>query len=94
MSGDLAIWRTGPRISHQDARQVCATVWPDEPTARRQAALLSAAGWLVNRRWPAVEFGQTGLMVVASVYHPRTFATPGDVTYQAGVATSGEECYR
>lgn len=72
------------KISMEDARDICAYPWPSEQQAREQAALLSAAGWKVDRRHPAVPFGRTGRLIVANVYHPETFESPGDVTYQVG----------
>jgi hypothetical protein len=70
-----------PTISRQDAIDICAHPWPDELSAREQAVILDAAGWRVEHRRPAVAFGQTGRLIVASVYHPETFSSPGDVTY-------------
>lgn len=78
---------TEPAISQADAVDICAYVWPDEAAARAQAAILDDGGWTVEHRWPAVEFGQTGRLIVASVYHPVTYESPGDVTYQARAAS-------
>lgn len=70
-----------PTVSYEDAADICAHPWPSEAAAREQAAILDAAGWRVEHRRPAVEFGQTGRLIVASVYDPVTFSSPGDVTY-------------
>ena len=69
-----------PKISEADARDICATPWPDEAQAREQAALLDAAGWRVQHRFPPAPFGQTGRLIVANVYDPETYSSPGDVT--------------
>lgn len=69
-----------PTLSRADAADICAHPWPDVATAREQAAILDAAGWRVEHRFPPVPYGQTGRLIVASVYHPSTFDSPGDVT--------------
>jgi hypothetical protein len=73
---------TEPTISRADAEIICAYVWTDEADAREQAKILQVAGWTVEHRWPAIEFGQTDRLIVASVYHPVTYESPGDVTYR------------
>lgn len=70
-----------PTTSRRVAVEVCAQVWPDVDTAREQAAGLAASGWLVRWRWPA-RLGATERVIVASVHHPETFRSPGDVTYR------------
>jgi hypothetical protein len=72
-----------PIIGIEDARDICAQPWPTEQEARKQAAMLDAAGWRVQHRHPPQPFGQTGRLIVANVYHPVTFESPGDVSYQA-----------
>lgn len=73
-----------PTVNRTDARDICAEPWPSETVAREQAAILDAAGWRVEHRFPPVAFGATGRLIVASVYHPVTFESPGDVTYKEG----------
>jgi hypothetical protein len=80
---------TDPAISWADAADICAHAWPSEATARAQAAILDDAGWTVEHRWPPVESGRTGRLAVASVYHPVTYESPGEVTYRGGADTSG-----
>lgn len=76
-------------ISFADAVDACTCEWPDEAQARAQAAILENAGWRVAHRWPAIEFGQTGRMIVASVHHPVTYESPGDITYTHPTAAGG-----
>lgn len=71
-----------PTISYEDAAEVCAQPWPSERDAREEAMRLKEAGWLVEWRNPPVRFGDSGALIVASIYHPQTYACPGDVTYQ------------
>lgn len=73
-----------PTVNRADAQDICAEPWPSEAAAREQAAILDAAGWRVEHRFPAVPFGATGRLIVASVHHPVTFESPGDVTYKEG----------
>ena len=71
-----------PTISYRDAADICAKPWPSEQEACEQTVMLKRAGWLVKWRNPPPEFGKgTGLRMAASVYHPETFDSPGDVTY-------------
>jgi hypothetical protein len=74
-----------PTISYEDAAEVCAQPWPTEPEAHGQAVRLKEAGWLVEWRNPPVEFGHgSGVLIVATIYHPKTYVCPGDVTYELG----------
>lgn len=71
-------------VNYADASEVCRAPWRTEAAAREQAAILDAAGWRVEHRFPPAEFGTgSGLMVVASVYDPVSFWSPGTITYQA-----------
>jgi hypothetical protein len=71
-----------PTTSYADAAEVCAKPWPNWREAYEQARGLDRAGWRVEWRHPPVEFGHgSGVLIVASVYHPQTWVCPGDVTY-------------
>lgn len=79
-----------PTVSFADAFDVCRAPWRTEAEAREQAAILDAAGWRVEHRFPPAEFGTgSGVMIVASVYHPETFSSPGDITYRATASEPG-----
>lgn len=69
-----------PTVSRADAESICANVWPNEPQARQQAAILDAAGWRVQHRFPPAAYGEIGRLIVATVYDPHTFDSPGDIT--------------
>jgi hypothetical protein len=79
---------TDPAVSWEDAEDICAYAWPSEAAARAQAAILDDGGWTVEHRWPPVKLGHTDRLIVASVYHPLTYESPGDVTFEAHPSTS------
>lgn len=67
-----------PAIQPIDAVDLCAESYPTRREALAVARRLRAAGWVVvehtgHSRRP------DGTRVVASVYHPLTYDSPGDV---------------
>lgn len=64
-----------------DAVEHCATVWASVWEARAMARLLESDGWLVEVRVPGPD-RPDGIRVYASVYHRRTYRSPGDIRYR------------
>jgi hypothetical protein len=67
-----------PAIRPTDATDLCAEPYPTRREALAVARRLRAAGWVVvehtgHSRRP------DGTSIVASVYHPRSYESPGDV---------------
>jgi hypothetical protein len=63
-----------PTIRPTDAEELCSARYATRREALKVARLLRAAGWVV------VEHA-VGLAMVASVYHPSTYDSPGDVIH-------------
>lgn len=69
-----------PRIRPADAEQLCAEPYPSRAEAVAVARQLRASGWVVVEHSPAQPPQRPdGTCMVASVYHPRTYESPGDV---------------
>lgn len=71
-----------PASSWAEAVDVCAQPWPSRAAAEEQAAWLRRDDWAV----PASTGGRPradGTVVVASVYDPRDWSSPGDICYVA-----------
>lgn len=69
-----------PSIRPADAEDLCAERYPTREEAMAVARRLRAAGWVVveldgDRPRP------DGTRPVASVYHPVSFESPGDLTF-------------
>jgi hypothetical protein len=67
-----------PAIRPTDATDLCAELYPTRREALAVARRLRAAGWVVvehtgHSRRP------DGSRIVASVYHPHSYESPGDV---------------
>lgn len=68
-----------PTIRPIDAEELCADPYPSLGEALAVARRLRAAGWVViehDRRSPPP---RSGTRMVASVYHPATYESPGDL---------------
>jgi hypothetical protein len=67
-----------PRITAADAAETCSRPWPNRQTAWEEAKILRREGWDVlesTRTEPRTD----GLIIIATVYHPRTHTSPGDL---------------
>lgn len=69
----------GPRIGVRDAAELCAEVYPTWNDALQIARRLRAAGWVVVEHARHRSVRADGLVMVASVYHPVTYESPGDL---------------
>jgi hypothetical protein len=63
-----------PSIDPTDAEELCNAEYASRREALRVARRLRAAGWVVVEH-------PDGLPMVASVYHPNTYDSPGDVIH-------------
>jgi hypothetical protein len=63
-----------PLIGTTDAEDLCNEPYPSRREALGVARRLRAAGWVVVEH-------SNGLAMVASVYHPDTYDSPGDVIH-------------
>lgn len=76
-----------PAIRLADAEQLCAEVYQDSGEALAVAQRLRAAGWVVVEHGPPVPTRPDGLCLLATVYHPCSYESPGDLL--AGPQTTG-----
>ena len=72
--------RPHPAIGLADAIDLCLEVYATRQEALEIAHRLRAAGWVVL---PLDTPGPEGVQVVAAVYHPQTYESPGEVAYRA-----------
>jgi hypothetical protein len=75
---------TARGMARADVEDICVARWPDEATARSQAAQIEEDGWRVEHHFPALG-GMLGRRV-AEVYDPDT-----DM-YVGAVWAPGLEC--
>lgn len=68
-----------PGIGELDAAELCAEIYPTWSGALQIARRLRAAGWVVVEHAEHPSRRPDGLVMVASVYHPRTYESPGDL---------------
>lgn len=68
-----------PTMSRTDAAELCAEPYPTWAEAMESARVLRAAGWRVIEYPEHLPRRPDGLVTVASVYHPETGDSPGDV---------------
>lgn len=68
-----------PDIGPLDAAELCAEAYPDRREALAVARRLRAAGWVVVEHPEHPARRPDGLAMVASVYHPSTYDSPGDL---------------
>lgn len=68
-----------PRIGPLDAAELCADTYPVRSDALEIARRLRAAGWVVVEHAEHPPLRADGLVMVASVYHPTTYESPGDL---------------
>lgn len=68
-----------PDIRLVDAVDLCAQPYPTRREALAIARQLRAAGWVVIEHTGQSFARPDGTRVVASVYHPITYESPGDV---------------
>jgi hypothetical protein len=73
-----------PRIGPLDAAELCAERYPSRREALAVARWLRAAGWLVVEHADHPPLRPDGLVMVASVYHPVSFESPGDLLAPGG----------
>jgi hypothetical protein len=60
---------------------VCARPWPSRVEALEQAAWLRRDDWVVPASTGLGVPREDGTVVVASVYDPRDWSSPGDISY-------------
>lgn len=70
---------SAPRIGALDAAELCADTYPTRRDALEIAQRLRAAGWVVVEHAEHPPLRADGLVMVASVYHPGTYESPGDL---------------
>jgi hypothetical protein len=68
-----------PDIRLIDAVELCAQAYPTRREALTVARRLRAAGWVVVEHTGSSARRPDGARMVASVYHPITYESPGDV---------------
>lgn len=68
-----------PSIRFADAEQLCDEIYPDPATALAVVRRLRAAGWVVVEHRPPVPVRPDGLRLLATVYHPHSYESPGDL---------------
>jgi hypothetical protein len=71
-----------PIVARDVADMYCAQPYPSQPWGRLAADYLELGGWNVQRHEPAHPVGQ--LLKVATVYHPATAETVGELTCHPG----------
>jgi hypothetical protein len=65
-----------------EAADVCARPWPSRVEALEQATWLRRDDWVVPASTGPGVPREDGTVVVASVYDPRDWSSPGDISYQ------------
>lgn len=68
-----------PRISYEDARQICGTTWPTVSDALVEAGRLERAGWRLGAA--VAPRRQDGALVLARVVHRVTGRSPGEIVF-------------
>lgn len=77
-----------PQMKRADAEDICREPWPSEAEAKEAATHLQRGGWKVEWRAPGAEWGKgSGVYILASVYHPDDYSSPGDVTWRSSEGT-------
>jgi len=71
--------RRRPGIGPPDAAELCAEAYPTRQQALVVARRLRAAGWLVVEHAEHPSRRPDGLSMVASVFHPVSYESPGDL---------------
>lgn len=73
-----------PVIPPVDVEDLCAVPYRDRAEALMVARRLRTAGWVVIEYEDHLPRRPDGIRVVASVYHPVTYESPGDVLLAPG----------
>lgn len=73
-----------PAIRPVDAEDLCTVRYHDRDEALTVARRLRTAGWVVIEYEDHLPRRPDGIRVVASVYHPVTYESPGDVLLAPG----------
>jgi hypothetical protein len=68
-----------PGIGTRDAADLCAEPYPTRREALVIGRRLRAAGWVVVEHAEHPARRPDGLAMIASVYHPVSFESPGDL---------------
>jgi hypothetical protein len=68
-----------PGIRRTDAEELCATPYPSRREALDVARRLRAAGWVVVEHPAQMPRRPGGVRMIASVYHPVSYESPGDL---------------
>jgi hypothetical protein len=74
---------TEPTIDPVDAEDLCDSPYPSRREALGVARRLRAAGWVVVEHHGRPSHRPDGLSMAASVYHPSTYESPGDLLVPA-----------
>jgi hypothetical protein len=74
---------TEPTIDTVDAEDLCDIAYPSRREALGVARRLRAAGWVVVEHHGRPSHRPDGLSLAASVYHPSTYESPGDLLVPA-----------
>jgi hypothetical protein len=75
-------------IRRVDAEDVCAMAYPSRREALAVAHQLRTAGWLVIEHPERGPRHPGGVRMIASVYHPMSYESPGDL--HASTSDEGE----
>lgn len=70
---------TEPTIGAVDAEDLCYETYPSRSEALGVARRLRAAGWVVVEHDGRPSYRPDGLSIAATVYHPHTYDSPGDL---------------
>jgi hypothetical protein len=73
------VGRTEPVIRHRDVAELCAEVYQSRHEALAVGLRLRTAGWVVIEHAPHPPPRPDGVAMVASIYHPVSYESPGDL---------------
>jgi hypothetical protein len=74
--------RVEPSVGRADAVDLCLQVYASREEAVAVARRLRAAGWIVPLLSTPSKPRGDGTRVVATVYEPGSFESPGEITYR------------
>lgn len=70
-----------PAPGWDEVAGICVTVHPTQEAAMEEARRLRGAGWIVPLLAAPSPPNADGVRTVATVYHPGTYESPGDIGY-------------
>jgi hypothetical protein len=72
-----------PSIDAVDAEDLCDSPYSSRSEALGVARRLRAAGWVVVEHHGRTSYRPDGLSIAATIYHPSTYESPGDLLIPA-----------